>query len=184
MSMERMIKWLAFITILGGVARVGMTPSSIIWGVDSIPELLFGLIACLLMGIGIFGVHMYQANRVGTFGFVSVVLISVSSTLTAALVWSTMLGITFEDHAYIDVLKPINALASLVGMIGFGVLTIRARIFPIWCVVLYLLFPVMSFIPSVSGWAATAWGLSYIGFGYYAFANKSVGSSSSLGAAA
>jgi hypothetical protein len=174
MNTKQITKALAFVAFLGGVARIGMTPTAEIWGVDSMPELMFGLIACLLMGIGIFGVYMYQAHRLGVIGFISVIFIALSSTLTAALVWSSMLGVTAESAAYVAPLQNINSLLALIGMIGFCVQTIRARIFPIWTVVLFLLFPIMSFIPLVSTWATVAWGLSYMGFGYYAFANKTV----------
>jgi len=174
MTIERITKGLALVAILGGIARIGMTPSALIWGVDSEPELLFGLSACLLMGVGIFGIYLHQAHRIGVTGFVSALLISLSSTLTAGLVWSSMLGVMAEDSAYVGTMQSINSLLALAGMLGFCYATVRARIYPVWTVVFFLLFPVMSFLPPVSSWATVAWGLSYIGFGYYALANKSV----------
>jgi len=184
MHMEKMAKGLALTAVLGGIARIGMTPSAIIWGVDSVPELVFGIVACLLMGTGIFGLYMYEANRLGTIGFVSVLLIAFSSTLTSGLAWSAMLGVTYEDHSYVGTMQAINSLTALVGMIGFCVMTLRARIFPVWAVVLFLLFPVMSFIPAVQDYATVAWGLSYIGFGYYVLAGKTVRNSASFHAEA
>ncbi|XID94884.1 hypothetical protein ACF3MZ_10365 [Paenibacillaceae bacterium WGS1546] len=172
MKMETAVKGLALTALIGGVARIGMAPSGAIWGTDSIQELIFGLIACLLMGIGIFGVFLRGADKLGIVGFLSVILISLSSTLTAALVWSSMLGIAGEDHNYIPNMQSVNSLIMLIGMIGFCVQSIRSRIYPIWTAVLFLLFPILSFIPVAANWAAVAWGISYIGFGYYAFANK------------
>lgn len=174
MNVERIIKGLALIAILGGITRIGMTPSALIWGVDSMQELIFGLLACLFMGVGVFGVYLHQAHRIGVTGFVSVLCISLSSTLTAGLVWSSMLGVMAEDSSYVGPMQSVNSLLALVGMLGFCFVTVRARIFPVWTVAAFLLFPVMSFIPAVSSWATVAWGLSYIGLGYYALANKSV----------
>jgi len=174
MKMETAAKGLALTALIGGAARIGMAPSAVIWGTDSIQELMFGFIACLLMGVGIFGVFMHGANRLGIVGLASVILISVSSTLTAGLVWSTMLGVTGDDHDYIATMQSLNSSVMLVGMIGFCVQSIRARIYPLWTAVLFLLFPFMSFVPAVANWAAVAWGLSFIGFGYYAFKNKTV----------
>ncbi len=170
MRLETVTKGLAFTALLGGVARIGMAPSAEIWGTDSIQELLFGLVACLLMGVGIFGVFMHRADKLGIVGLVSVILISISSTLTTALVWSSMLGIGEEDHDYVATMQNFNSLTMLVGMIGFSVQTIRTRAYPIWTVVLFLLFPIMSFVPAVTDWATVAWGLSFVGFGYYALA--------------
>lgn len=174
MRMEMVVKGLAVTALLGGVARIGMAPSAAIWGTDSMQELLFGLVACLLMGVGIFGVFMHGADKLGIVGFLSVILISVSSTLTTALVWSTMLGMAAEDHDYIGTMQGINSLMMAVGMIGFSVQAIRKHAYPLWTVVLYLLFPVMSFIPAVTDWATVAWGLSFVGFGYYALAKEPV----------
>ncbi len=184
MNMERITKGLALLAIIGGITRLGMTPSALIWGVDSLQELLFGLIACLFMGVGIFGVYLHQAHRIGITGFVSVILISLSSTLTAGLVWSSMLGVMAEDSAYVGPMQSVNSLLALVGMLGFCYMTVRARIFPVWTVAAFLLFPVMSFIPVVTEWATVAWGLSYIGFGYYALTNKSIKEPTFLDAAA
>ncbi|WP_309121722.1 hypothetical protein [Paenibacillus sp.] len=172
MNTEQVTKALGLIALLGGAARIGMAPSAAIWGVDSGPELAFGLVACLLMGIGIFGVHLHQSHRAGILGFVSVVLISISSTLTAALVWTTMLGATEANGANVGAMQAVNSLTALIGMIGFAVATARARVYPIWTLALYLAFPVLSFVPVVTDWSTVLWGLSYVGLGYYAFAGK------------
>lgn len=174
MNIEAITRGLAFTALLGGIARIGMAPSAAIWGTDSMPELLFGLTACLLMGVGIFGVYLHEANRLGAIGFISVLLISFSSTLTTGLVWSTILGVTEADSSFVVPMQSVNSIMALIGMLGFCILTLRARIYPVWTVVLFLLFPIMSFIPVVTDWATAAWGLSYVGFGYYAWANKSV----------
>ena len=184
MNTEQVTKGLGLIALLGGIARIGMAPSAAIWGVDSAPELAFGLTACLMMGIGIFGLHLHQSQRAGVLGFVSVVLISASSTLTAALVWSTMLGATAANGFDVGTMQAVNSGMALLGMIGFAVATIRARVFPVWALILYLAFPVLSFLPFVSNWATVPWGLSYVVLGYYAFVGKARNRSSGFQAAA
>lgn len=173
MTMDKTIKGLAFVALLGGIVRIGMAPSAEIWGMDSIQELMFGFTACLLMGIGIFGIYMNAAEKYGMIGFLSILMTSISSTMTACLVWSTMIGVMADDHHYVSPLQNVNSLLALVGMLGFCVQTIRFRIYPIWTVVLFLLFPIMSFVPAVTNWATVAWGLSYVGFGYYALTGNS-----------
>ncbi|HZG79072.1 MAG TPA: hypothetical protein VEZ72_24680 [Paenibacillus sp.] len=184
MNTEQVTKALGCIALLGGLARIGMAPSAAIWGVDSAPELAFGMTACLLMGIGIFGIHLHQSQRAGIVGFVSVVLISASSTLTAALVWSTMLGATAANGFDVGTMQAVNSALALLGMIGFAVATVRARVFPIWALVLYLAFPVLSFVPFVQNWATVPWGLSYVVLGYYACAGKTRNRPSGFHAAA
>jgi hypothetical protein len=174
MNLERVATALAGVAILGGIARIGMTPSALIWGENSVQELVFGLIACLFMGVGIFGVYLYQAHRLGITGLASVLLLSISSTLTAALVWSTMLGVTAEDQPFVAPMQTINSTAAMLGTIGFCVQTLRARILPAWPVVLFLLFPAIMFIPALSNWGAVLWGISYMGLGYYVVGKKSV----------
>ena len=178
MSMEKVVKSLSFIAIVGGIVRIGMAPSGAIWGTDSMPELMFGIVACLLMGIGIFGIYLHASDQLGMAGLVAVIMLSVSSTLTTALVWNNMLGLTWEDHDYIGNLQGINSIMMLIGMLIFCFLVIRKKIYPLWAVVLFLLFPFVSFIPMLSNYAAVLWGISFIVFGYYAFTNRMVRSSS------
>lgn len=182
MNAEQARKILAMVALLGGVARIGMTPSALIWGENSMQELAFGFIACLLMGVGIFGLYAYQAHRLGITGLVSVLLLSVSSTLTAALVWSTMLGVTGDARPLVASMQTINSIAATVGMIGFGIQTIRARMMPIWPVVLFLLFPAIMFVPALANWGAAVWGVSYVAFGCYAISGKEAKRSSAFGA--
>jgi hypothetical protein len=51
MTVEKSIKWLGLVSILAGIARMGMTPAGLIYGGDSKQELTFALIASILMGI-------------------------------------------------------------------------------------------------------------------------------------
>ncbi len=166
MEIKQAIRVLGMVALLGGVARIGMAPSAYIWGHDSMAELICGFVACVLMGIGIIGVFLYQLPRSGMIGLVSALVISVTSALTAALVWNNMLGLLPEDHDYISTLLPINSVLTLVGQIAFGISGIRARVFPLWSLILFIVYPGIYFIPVISDLGSVAWGLCYVVFAY------------------
>ncbi|MBD2865889.1 MULTISPECIES: hypothetical protein [Paenibacillus] len=167
MEVKQIIRILGVVALLGGIARICMAPSAYIWGADSMPELVSGFVACVLMGIGIIGVYLYQAPRSGLLGLISVLLLSVSSSLTAALVWNNMLGLLPEDHNYISMLLPINSILTLIGQIVFSLTAIRARVYPIWSLILFIVYPGIYFIPAVSDLGSVAWGLCYVVFALY-----------------
>lgn len=167
MELKQAIRGLAVIALLGGIARICMAPSAYIWGSDSMPELISGFAACILMGIGIIGVYLYQVPRSGAAGLISALVISVGSSLTAALVWNNMLGLLPEDHQYISTLLPINSALTLIGQIVFGIASIRARVYPVWSLILFMIYPGIYFIPAVSDLGSVAWGLCYVVFAFY-----------------
>ncbi len=167
MEMKQVIKSLGLIALMGGIARICMTPSAYIWGSNSMPELISGFVACVLMGIGIIGVYLYQAPRNGVVGLIATLILSISSTLTAALVWNNMLGLLPADHGYIAALLPINSMLALIGQLVFGITSIRARVYPVWALIMFIIFPVVYFIPVIGDLGSTLWGLCYIVFAYY-----------------
>lgn len=167
MEVAKVIKSLGIIALLGGIARICMAPSAYIWGSNSMPELISGFIACILMGIGIIGVYLYQAPRSSILGLISVLIISITSSLTVALVWNNMLGLLPEDHNYISTLLPINSILTLIGQIMFSMTSIRARVYPIWSLILFIVYPAIYFIPTVSDLGSVAWGLCYVVFALY-----------------
>lgn len=152
---------------------MAMAPSAYVWGGDSMPELVSGFIACVLTGIGMIGIYLYQTPKSGPVGLICALIIAVSSTLTAALVWNNMLGMLPDDHAYISALLPVNSLLALLGQIGFSVSAIRARVYPLWILVLFIVYPAIYFIPGVSDLGSVAWGLCYIVFGVYMLQERS-----------
>lgn len=167
MEMNQVIKSLSIIALLGGVARICMAPSAYIWGGNSMAELVCGFVACVLMGIGIIGIYLYQVPRSNMLGLIATLFLSVSGVLTAALVWNNMLGVLPEDHNYISTLLPINSALTMIGQIMFSVTAIRARVYPIWLLVLFIVYPGIYFIPGISDLGSVAWGLCYILFAYY-----------------
>jgi len=167
MEIKHIEKVLAIVALLGGIARICMAPSAYIWGSNSMAELVCGFIACMLMGVGIIGVYLYQAPKSGLFGLLSVIIISFTSTLTAALVWNNMLGIAPEDHYYISTLLPINSLLTLLAQIVFGISALQSRTYPRWAIVLFMVYPAIYFIPKVSDLGSVAWGVCYVAFAWY-----------------
>jgi len=173
MEVAQAVKSLGIVALLGGIARIGMAPSAYIWGHDSMAELMCGFVACVFMGIGIIGVYLYQAPRSSALGLISMLLLAISGTLTAALVWNNMLGLLPEDHAYIGRLLPFNSALTLVGQILFSVTAFRARVYPIWSLVLFIVYPGIYFLPVVSDLGSVAWGLCYLVFAYYILTSRS-----------
>lgn len=165
MNAKQTIQGLAAVAAVGGIARICMAPAAYIWGANSMAELVFGFSACVLMGIGIIGLYLYQTPNVGPLGFAATLLIATSNTLTAALVWNNMLGVGPEDHRFISTLLPINTLLMLTGQLIFSVSAIRARAYPLWCLILFVVYPAIYFLPVVSDLGSVAWGLCYIAFG-------------------
>lgn len=173
MELKHVIKGLAVVAILGGIARIGMAPSSYIWGPDSMPELVCGFIACILMGIGIIGVYLHSLPKTGIFSFMSTLLISIGSMLTVALVWSNMLGIPTDADPIIQPVLNANSIMTLIGQLVFSIAMMRARIFPLWTLILFIIYPAIYFIPAVSNFGSVAWGLCYIVFGWHMLRDRS-----------
>lgn len=175
MNMNQALKGLAVIAILGGAARAGMAPSALIWGGDSMPELVCGFIACILTGIGIIGVYLYQTPKAGISGLVSAILLAVAGALTASLVWNNILGLAPQDHVYISTLLAVNSALTMIAQIVFMVSAIQARVYPLWSLILFVAYPVIYFIPFplLSNLGSVAWGLCYIVFGTYMLQGRS-----------
>lgn len=178
MELRQVTGILAFMAILGGIARIGMAPSAYIWGSNSMQELVFGFVACILMGISILGIYLHALPRAGILGIVGTIAISISCMLTTALVWSNMLGMVGEDHRYIDPLLGTNSLLMLVGQLAFCIAMFRARTYPLWAVILFLVYPAIYFIPGISDLGSVAWGLCFIAFGASMLRGNSTAASS------
>ncbi|MCR2805992.1 hypothetical protein [Paenibacillus soyae] len=166
----RVLKWLGMICLLAGIARIGMTPTAIVWGTDSVPELSFGYAACILMAIGSIAGFLAQSKETGLLGFISVLGMSVGNILTSALLFTLFI---LEPSAP----RPegaMVAIAQMGGMIGttlctllFAILTFRAKVFPRWVAVLFVLNLVSMFLPVEDNvYFALFWGLAYAGLGF------------------
>ena len=173
MDWIRVTKWLGFGCIVAGLARMGMTPTSIIWGYDSVQELSFGLTACILMGITSIAMYMVQSKQTGILGLISVIGVMVGNIITACILWGFMQYGHYGDEK--SVLKLITTILSTGGVLGgwvlFIVLSWRAKVFPRWVVVSMGLMFLSMAIPW-TGIFAFFWGLPYVIMGYYIFSGK------------
>ncbi|MFD0672851.1 hypothetical protein [Cohnella sp. GCM10027633] len=170
MNESRVIQWLGMICLLAGVARIGMTPTSFAWGTDSMPELVFGYAACILMSVGSIAIYYVQARETGVLGFVSALGIIVGNIVTTALLF---MSFVMEPNAPEpdSVVVAISGIGSMIGLTGgtllFTIVTFRAKVFPRWVVYLLVLMLLAMFIPIADNKLfALFWGLTYVGMGY------------------
>ncbi|CAG7655033.1 hypothetical protein ACFQI7_32920 [Paenibacillus allorhizosphaerae] len=170
MTMDKITSGFGLIAVLGGVARMLMTPGALIWGSDSMPELWAGLIACYLMAIGSIGIYMYEAVRTGVLGFIGCLLLSLGNMMTGCLVWSTILKAEPSEAALF--LPIVNNALMLIGLVLFSFVTFRAGQLPRWAAVMLLIWVFLGFIPALSSWLTLLWGLAYVGLGYPVWRNN------------
>lgn len=170
MSETRVVQWLGMICLLAGIARMGMTPSSFIWGTDSVPELVFGYTACILMSVCSIAIYLVQSRETGGLGFISALGIIVGNILTTVLLFLTFVmepGAPEPDSLALT----ITGMGSMIGLTGgtllFAIVTYRARVFPRWIVGLHALMLLSAFLPIVDNKLfALFWGLTYVGMGF------------------
>ncbi|HZG84303.1 hypothetical protein [Paenibacillus sp.] len=176
MNEKQLIKWLGMICILAGIARMGMTPTSIIWGTDSPQELTFGFIACVLMAVGTIVTYMVQSRETGVAGFITTLLIIVANIITGAMVWSLFAagpGAPMPEGPLVNISRLIMMAGLMGGSLVFAILTFRAKVFPRWVPALLILMLVNIFLPVADNkFFAAFWGLAYVGMGYCVWAGK------------
>ncbi|HZG77880.1 MAG TPA: hypothetical protein VEZ72_18660 [Paenibacillus sp.] len=176
MNLQQAIRWLGMICILAGLARIGMTPTAIVWGTDSPQELSFGFVACVLMSAGTIAAYLVQARETGVAGFVTALAMIVANIVTTAMVWSAFVygtGGPMPEGVLVDLSRLINMIGMMLGTLVFAVLTFRAKVFPRWVPVLMGLMLVSLFLPIEDNkYFAAFWGLSYVGMGYCIWAGK------------
>lgn len=166
----RVLRWLGMICLLAGIARIGMTPTAIIWGTDSMPELSFGYVACILMSVGSIAGYLVQSKETGVLGFMSVLGITIGNILTTALLFAVfILGPSAPEPD--SLAMAITGMGSMIGLTGgtllFAILTFRAKVFPRWVAVLYVLMLLSTFLPVEDNvYFAFFWGLAYVGMGF------------------
>lgn len=176
MNEKQLVKWLGMICILAGIARIGMTPTSIIWGTDSPQELTFGFIACILMSVGTIVTYMVQSRETGVTGFITTLAIITANIVTTAMVWSQFTagaGAQMPEGTLVNISRIIMMVGLMGGSLVFAILTFRAKVFPRWVPALLLLMLVNLFLPVADNkFFAAFWGLAYVGMGYCVWAGK------------
>ncbi|RKN66039.1 hypothetical protein [Paenibacillus ginsengarvi] len=170
MNETRVTQWLGMICLLAGISRMGMTPSAFIWGTDSTPELIFGIVASVLMSVGTIAIFMVQSRETGVLGLISVLAISVGNIATACMLWSLLQAANqpiSQDGLALTVLHLLILIGLTGGTLAFTVLAYRAKVFPRWVIVLLVMMPLSMFLPVEDNkYIAFFWGLSYVGMGY------------------
>lgn len=176
MTEKQVTKWLGMLCIIAGVTRMGMTPSSILWGSDSTPELLCGLIACILMSFTTLVTFTVQAKETGVTGFITAIAITIGNIITTAMLWSSFASVQPLINPD-GLLFTVSRFVSLIGMTGgtlvFTFLTFRARVYPRWVPGLLVLMLISMILPVEDNkYFAFFWGLTYVGMGYCIWADK------------
>ena len=178
MNESKVVQWLGMICLLAGIARIGMTPTAYIWGTDSIPELIFGYIACILMSVGTIAIYQVQSRETGVLGFISTLAMIIGNIMTTALVFTVFI----MDPASFSVVADnlVVVISRMGGMIGltlgtlvFAIVTFRAKVFPRWVPFLNVLMIVSMFLPLADNKLfALFWGLTYVGMGFCIWTGK------------
>jgi hypothetical protein len=173
MKLEKVVKWMGFGCILAGAARMGMTPSGLIWGSDSTPELTFALIASILMGFTSINLFMAQARETKIFGFIAAFLLSVGNIFLA----SGFYGIfAYGDYpkpgTFYNMVDALSHLGLLLGTLILMIVTFRAKVFPRWYLAIFVLMLLSLGIPFLGDFFAFFWGLTYVAMGYTIFTGK------------
>ena len=173
MSWERIVRWLGLGCIVAGVARMGMTPTSMIWGFNSGAELACGLTACILMSFVTFALYLVQARETGILGAITAAAIALGNLLTVSVLWGYLVYGEFGDEC--NLLSSVTGLVSSVGVLGgalaLAILTWRAKVFP-RAAVFGLLGMLASLALPWTQWFAFFWGLSYVIMGYCIWTGK------------
>lgn len=173
MNWERVVKWLGLGCMLAGIARMGMTPSSLTWGLDSQPELIFGLTACILMAVVSLAFYLVQSKETGILGFITVLFMMIGNLLTACILWGLMAYGHYSDEN--GLIKAVTNILVSAGVLGgallLPILTWRAKVFPRWVVVLQVSMLASMALPWTE-FFAFFWGLSYVGMGYCIWTGK------------
>ncbi|WP_217596480.1 hypothetical protein [Cohnella sp. GbtcB17] len=170
MTEAKILRWLGMICLVAGIARMGMTPTSLAWGTDSPQELTFGYIACVLMSAGSFALYLAQARETGVLGFLSALGIVIGNVLTTALVFTTFIVDTAENPPE-GLAVAITGMGNMIGMMGgtllLTILTFRAKVFPVWVPILFVVMMASMFLPIADNkYFAFFWGLAYVGAGW------------------
>ncbi|MBB3108821.1 hypothetical protein FHS18_000873 [Paenibacillus phyllosphaerae] len=183
MQMNQLVRWLGMICLVAGIARIGMTPTSIIWGTDSVQELTFGYIACILMSVGSIALFAVQSKETGMLGFISTIGIILGNIITTALVFTAFFP-GMQEVATDSLVTMISRMVSMLGLTGgtllYAIITFRAKVFPRWVAILHFVMILSMFLPIADNkYFAFFWGLAYVGAGVCIWTGKLANNSSS-----
>ncbi|WP_028551951.1 hypothetical protein [Paenibacillus sp. UNC451MF] len=176
MSEKRVVQWLGMICLLAGISRMGMTPTSIIWGTDSSPELIFGFVASILMSVGTIATFIVQSRETGMIGFITVLAVIIGNIATTCMLWSSFPSVDTSlkpDGVAYQTLHMLVVIGFTGGTLLFTFLTYRAHVFPRWIITLLVLMLLSMVLPIEDNkYFAFFWGLAYVGMGYAIWSDK------------
>ncbi|MFD1738641.1 hypothetical protein ACFSCX_19150 [Bacillus salitolerans] len=173
MNINQVIKAFAFISILAGVVRLSMTPTGLIWGTDSTPELLCGYIASILMAFSSIAFYLPQAKQTGVLGLISIFLLTLGNILISGDIYGILgYGDYAEDNVFTMITGMTIGIGMAIGTLLLAYVTIRAKVFPIWIPILHILTVLTLSIPFLSDWFAFVWGLAYVAMGYTVYSGN------------
>ena len=134
------IRWGAMAFMLGGLVWITFNIYSLSQGgTPARPGpgfVAFYVAALLFSNAGLLGFHALQKDSYGRLGRVALYTVLGSS----ALLIVGALILLFIAPAVFGVANMIGLLGVLIGFILYGVATLRARVLPIWCGVLFIAF--------------------------------------------
>ncbi|GIO14253.1 hypothetical protein J19TS2_38080 [Cohnella xylanilytica] len=183
MTFSQVIRFLAVCSIIGGFFRAAMTPFALALGLDSIPELICGVLGTLFMGIGMFGVYFLHLKKFGKLGFAAFALHSVGSFLIMALVFDSLTFKVYEPSMLQSPMPPwpvaVTGMTSMpiiiLSMILFPISIFRTKLYSKLSAILLLLTPVLNFMPYVSDVGPLLWGAAFVLYGIEAWKQAAPG---------
>jgi len=165
--MQKILKWLGVVVILAGIARMGMTPAALIWGSDSHQELLCGYIAAILMAFSSIALYLPQMKETRTLGFAAAFITAAGNIIISGQqygIWAY--GKYADESLFVNVTGMLVGIGMMLGTVLLAFVTFRAKVFPLWNVLLFVVMLVSFGIPGLESWFALFWGLAYGAMGY------------------
>ena len=158
------IRWGAMAFMLGGLVWIAFNIYALSQGgTPALPGpgfVAFYVAALLFSNVGLLGFHALQQDSYGRLGRVALYTVLGSSAL---LILGALI-LLFIAPAVFGVANMIGLLGVLIGFILYGVATLRARVLPIWCGVLFIAFLPVSIALGEYGNFFT--GLAQLALGY------------------
>jgi hypothetical protein len=173
MTFLKVIRFLAVCSIVGGLFRALMTPLALVWGMNSEPELVSGLLGTMFMGIGMFGLYFVHIKGMGKLGFTAFILHTVASFLLMVMVFATLVFVVHDPSVLESDTPPLPIMIAgilmmpflMLSMILFAITVLRTKVMSIVPAILLLAAPFLNFLPVVSDFTPLIWGLAFMLFG-------------------
>lgn len=158
MSPSDLIRWGGLAAMLAGVGLVLDMP----FGLTALD-----LVAALLVVVGLLGLRALQKDnygRIGRGGFWTVVVASLAQVLGVVVFW---LG----SKALSWLVFPVAFLALPVGLIIYGVATLKARVLPRWCGLGLIIIPPVTVVLG-DDYGSVLLGLLWLALGYVLWSRR------------